>query len=80
MTNRIFHVIVSKEIKGPQVRKGKAMLQIHTHSFTSINRLYDLQGTNMPSANKAERLISTCLNRAGSSGYLKPGAFTRILE
>ena len=56
------------------------MLQTHSYSFTSIKRLYDRQGTNMPSANKADRLISTCLNRAGSSGYLKPGAFTRILE
>ena len=56
------------------------MLQIYTYSLRKIYRPYDLQGTNMPKADKAEWLISTCLNRAGSSGYLKPGAFTRILE
>ena len=56
------------------------MLQIHTYSFMNLNRPCDLQGTIMPSADKAERLISTCLNQAGSSGYLGPGAPMRILE
>ena len=63
---------------GPQVRKGKAMLQIHMYSLININRPYDLLDTIMPSADKAEWLISTCLNRAGSSGYLGPGASMRI--
>ena len=65
---------------GPQVRKGKAMLQIHTYSFKNLYRPCDLQDTIMPSADKAEWLISTCLNQAGSSGYLGPGAPMRILE
>ena len=66
------------------------MLQTHTYSFSSIKRLYDLQGTNMPSADKAERLISTCLFKTGSSGesrthrardgYLGPDTAMRILE
>ena len=49
------------------VRKGKAMLQIHMYSFKNINRPYDLLDTIMPSADKAERLISTCLTKAGPS-------------
>ena len=56
------------------------MLQIHMYSFMNLNRPCDLQGTIMPSADKAERLISTCLYQAGSSGYLGPGALLRILE
>ncbi len=56
------------------------MLQIHTTSFMNLYRPCDLQGTIMPSADKAERLISTCLNQDGSSGYLGPGASMRILE
>ena len=62
------------------VRKGKAMLQIHMYSFKNINRPYDLLDTIMPSADKAERLISTCLIKAGSSGYLGPDIAMRILE
>ena len=80
MTNDNADDIVSCRKKGPQVRKGKAMLQIHTYSFKNLYRPCDLQGTIMPSADKAEWLISTCLNQAGSSGYLGPGAPMRILE
>ena len=56
------------------------MLQIHVHGFKTLYRPCDLQGTIMPSADKAERLNLTCLNQAGSSGYLGPGAAMRILE
>ena len=56
------------------------MLQIHMYSLININRPYDLLDTIMPSADKAERLISTCLTKAGSSGYLGPGIAMRILE
>ncbi len=43
------------------------MLQIHMYSLININRLYDLLDTIMPSTDKAERLISTCLMKAGPS-------------
>ena len=56
------------------------MLQIHMYSLININRPYDLLDTTMPSADKAERLISTCLMKAGPSGYLGPGIAMRILE
>ena len=63
-----------------RARDGKAMMQIHMYSLININRPYDLLDTIMPSADKAERLISTCLMKAGSSGYLGPGIAMRILE
>lgn len=50
------------------------MLQIHTYNYRNIKRPYDYQDTIMPAADKAERLISTCLNQDGSSGYLRPDA------
>ena len=46
------------------------MLQIHTFSSSNTYRPYDLQGTIMPAADKAEWLINVCLFKAGSSGYL----------
>ena len=64
----------------PQVRKGKAMLQIHTVSSCITYRPNDLQGTIMPAAEKAERLNKICLFKAGPSGYLDPDVFTRNLE
>ena len=64
----------------PQVRKGKAMLQIHTFNSRNTYRPNDLQGTIMPAADKAEWLISSCLFMAGSSGFLDPGAPARNLE
>ena len=67
-------------MRARRARDGTAMLQVHTHNFNILNRPYDLQGTMMPSAVKAERYGSICLNRAGSSGYLGPGASMRILE
>ena len=79
MTKAFRHVIVDKEKTGPQVRKGKAMLKIHTNCLKSFDRLYDIHNTIMPAAEKAERLISTCLIQAGSSGYLDPDALLRIL-
>ena len=80
MTNPFSHVIVSKEKTGPQVRKGEAMLQIHTQKFETLYRPYDLMSTIMPSADKAEWFNKACLHKAGSSGYLGPGASMRILE
>ena len=80
MTRFINGVIVDVRKKEPQVRKGKAMLQIHMYSFKNLNRPYDLLDTIMPSADKAERLSSTCLMKAGSSGYLGPGIAMCILE
>ena len=56
------------------------MLRIYMYSLINVNRPYDLQDTIMPSADKAERLISTCLSEAGPSGYLGPGIAMRILE
>ena len=67
------------ELRKCRARDGKAMLQIHTYSFENIKPC-ELQGKIMPSAGKAEGLISTCLNRTGTSGYLGPGAMMRILE
>ena len=49
------------------------MLQIYSNSFERINHKYDLQGTTMPTADKAEWLISVCLYMTGSSGRLGPG-------
>ena len=65
---------------GPQVRKGKAMLQIHTFSSRNTYRPNDLQGTVMPAADKAEWLINVCLFKAGSSGYLNPNVSAHTLE
>ena len=59
--------------KGPRVRKGEAMLQIHTNRFKNTYRLFDLQGTIMPSAKEAEWLICVCLHKYGSSGSPGPG-------
>ena len=80
MTNRFLHVILGGRITGPQVRKGKAMLQRHTLNTRSIYRLYDLQGIIMPSTDKVERFNKACLAKAGLSGYLGPGVSIRILE
>ena len=64
----------------PQVRKGKAMLQIHTFSSRNTYRPNDLQGTIMPAAEKAEWLNKVCLFKAGSSGYLDPGVPAHTLK
>ena len=47
--------------RGPQVRKGKAMLQINTNSLKITNCLFDLQRTIMPDADDAEWLSCVCL-------------------
>ena len=83
MTHGLLHAIVcivEKSEPESLVRKGKAMLQIHMYSLINTNRPYDLLDTIMPSTDKAESLISTCLTKAGSSGYLGPGIAMRILE
>jgi hypothetical protein len=89
MTILVFYGIVGSGIKQDQrsgkgyalrALDGKAMLQIHTYRFKSLYRLYNLPGTIMPSADKAERLILTCLNQTGLSGNLGPDAPVRILE
>ena len=68
----------------PQVRKGKAMLQILTFSSsnTSCNTYHptDVIRMIMPAADKAEWLNKVCLFKAGSSGYLDPGVFAHTLE
>ena len=56
------------------------MLQIYTNSSKRINHRFDLQGKTMPTANKAEWLISVCLYMTGSSGCLGPGDAVRIRE
>ena len=56
------------------------MLQIHTNSFTNIYNPYDLRGIIMHSVEKTQSINKTCLTRAGSSGYLGPGAPMCILE
>jgi hypothetical protein len=72
------------EKKEPQVRKGKAMLQILTFSSsnTSCNTYHPTDDMRMimPAADKAEWLINVCLFKAGPSGHLDPGVFARILE
>ena len=73
-------ILVVRIKEPPQVRKGKAMLQIHIASSNNTYRLYDLQGTIMPAADKAEWLINVCLFKAGPSGHLNPGAFSFIME
>ena len=73
MTAKTASAILSVVKKGQQVRKGKAMLQIHTNRFKDTYRLFDLQGTFMPSAKEAEWLICVCLHKTGSSGCLGPG-------
>jgi hypothetical protein len=66
------------------------MLQIHTYNLKNTYRPYDLQGTTMPAAKKAEWLSSKCLKKTGSSGkprvhcarskYLGPDAAESIPE
>ncbi len=45
---------------------------MHRFKSTTSYRPCDLQGINAPSVDKAEWFILTCLNQAGSSGYLEP--------
>ena len=80
MTRFINGVIVDVRKKEPQVRKGKAMLQIHIFSSSNTYRPNDLQGIIMPAADKAEWLHKVCLFAAGSRGYLDPGVFTSDLD
>ena len=42
---------------GSQIRKGKAMLKRNTLNITISYRPYDLQGTSMPTAEKADWFI-----------------------
>ena len=77
MTNRNTYAIVCLSKKGQQVRKGEAMLQIHTSLMKNTYRKFDLQGTIMPTAKSAEWFICVCLTEAGSSGCLGPGALAQ---
>ena len=77
MTSRTVYAIVSSRRKGLQVRKGKAMLQMNTNRMNNTDRLFDLQGTMMPTAKGAEWLICGCLYKNGSSGCLELGACAR---
>ena len=79
MTAKSTDAILGVVKKGQQVRKGKAMLQIHTDRMKNANRQFDLQGTIMPNAKEAEWLICVCLNKTGSSGCLGPGASPRAM-
>ena len=79
MTAKTTGAILSVAKKGQQVRKGKAMLQIHTDRMKNTDRQSDLQGTIMPTAKKAEWFICVCLNKTGSSGCLGPGASPRAM-
>ena len=58
------------------------MLQIHTNEFNNTYRLFDLQGTTMPTASDAEWLICVRLNKikTGSSGCLEPDACPRAMK
>ena len=78
MTAKSISAILLSEETGLWVRKGKAMLQIYTDSSRRINHRFDLQGTFMPAADKAEWLICVCLYMTGSSGCLGPGDAVRI--
>ena len=79
MTNLFTCVNVSLNKTGPRVRKGEAMLQIHTTSSKNVYHLYDFQGTFMPAVKDAEWLICVCLHKTGSSGYLGPDTSMRIV-
>ena len=56
------------------------MLQMHTDRMKNTHRLFDLQGTTMPTAKEAEWSVCVCLHKTGSSGYLGPGASPRAKE
>ena len=45
------------------------MLQMYTNRIKNTYRLFDLQGTIMPTAMHAEGLICVRLHKTGSSGY-----------
>lgn len=79
MTNLFTCVNVNLNKTGLRVRKGEAMLHTHTTSSKNVYRLYDFQGTIMPAAKDAEWLISVCLYKTGSSGYLGPDTSMRIV-
>ncbi len=53
------------------------MLQMYTNRIKNTYRLFDLQGTIMPTAMHAEGLICVRLHKTGSSGCLGPRAFVR---
>ena len=53
------------------------MLQMNTDRTKNTHRMFDIQGTIMPTAKDAEWLICVRLHKTGSSGCLGPGAFVR---
>ena len=56
------------------------MLQIYINRMKNTYRLFDFQGTIMPTAKEAVWLICVCLNKTGSSRCLGPGASLRAME
>ncbi len=50
------------------------MKRIYTNIMNNALCLFDQKETILPTAQGVERLICVCLNRTGSSGYLRPGA------
>ena len=81
MTKGFRRVIVSAGIKkGPQVRKGKAMLKAYKQNYRSMYSSYELLGTFMSSAEKYGQFNIACLFKAGSSGYSDPGVSLRTPE
>ena len=48
------------------------MLQMYTNEMEKSYRLFDLQGTIMPTAMHAEGLICVRLHKTGSSGLCEP--------
>jgi len=80
MTTYTTSAILGVVKKGQRVRKGKAMLLMNTNRMKDTYRMFDLQGTTMPSAQEAEWLICVCLYKTGSSGYLEAGALARTAD
>ena len=71
MTRFLYGVIVKvrKNRTAGSERKGN-LCQIHTFNSCNTYHLNSLQGTIMPTAEKAEWLNKVCLFKVGSSGYL----------
>ena len=74
MTNPFWSAIVCDRKQDQAVRKGKAMLQLYTHHEEKLYRLDGRTRTIALPVNQAGELLSTCLYRSGTSGYLCPSA------
>ena len=80
MTGAFFSDIVLTDKTGPLVRKGKTMKQAPAVSIRNKKRPSDHQGTTMPAARTAERLVLSYSKKVGLSGYPDPGLPLRILD